>query len=253
MVEEDLIVKKVEGDSGSNSMAINPKGSRINRLVLGGRHILGTFLRGGGEIGSTHLCTPLLGWEVATSYKIPTHGWVRNLPCWVARQGDDFIETTYPVYDVSYGASSYPLGVKGMARFTLKDRKFELLTVHENNGDKPAPLNTGVHFYFLANNWYGTKINGQDVASLIESETPQVISLDPINQIHIPTQAPLTLAQEGFSCAVLWVARDSRGECDPHYVCIEPVERNPLEASFGSEESLLYPTKFRRTKIVLSL
>ena len=95
-----------------------------------------------------------------------------------------------------------------------------------NIGDKPVPVNLGVHYYWATpESWQGTQINKKRY-----------------QRINFSEQKPLNIEQIGFSNAVLWTGfkeEDNKKTFDQKYCCIEPVIGTGNY--FGSDKSMLFP------------
>lgn len=242
------VTRKVENKLAFSEMTINPEGARIEGLFLDGSKILTSVLRGDGRKASTHPCTPNFGPETITSFGLPQHGPMRNEFCAIEQVGDHVVDLFHEIK-----SGTYPEGLVVTQRFFVSSQLFSLVTTHINMGEMPAPLNFGEHFYFhVPTNWEGLRINGEDVTDMVKND--EIIPLNRVNEILIPGQRKLTLIQEGLPRANLWVYQDEQsGKYDTHYVCIEPVERNPKENPFGSEESMLAPNSACTCKISITV
>ena len=236
-------VRSSQGDS----LKVTPLGARID-LTLGNTPILTSVTRGDGKLGETHPCAPIFGPDKNNLYGLSQHGNMRNELCDVETVGDDTVVVAHSITD---SPGRYPQGVRVEQRLHVENGKFTLNMTHTNNGETEAPVNGGEHCYFAAPQGYrGTLINGKDVTALIEADT--AIPLEASNVIRIPGLPELVLAQEGFHFAMLWVGRNAQGEVDGNYVCIEPVEGDPLGSYFGSSESMIPAHASRTAKLSIS-
>lgn len=235
-------IRSPQGDS----LTVNPLGARIN-LNLGSSSILTSVTRGDGKLGETHPCTPIFGPDKNNLYGLSQHGNMRNEICDVTTVGDTVVVN----HDITDSPDRYPQGVRVEQRLNVENGTFTLHMTHTNDGETEAPVNGGEHCYFAAPQGYrGTLINGKDIASLIEADT--TIPLEASNTIEIPGLPKLTLTQEGFRFAMLWVGRNTQGQADGDYVCIEPVEGNPMGEYFGSPESMIQPGSSRSAQFSIS-
>lgn len=239
-------LKSTEPASTESHMVINPKGARIESLILGERLVLKSVRRGDGREASSHPCTPIFGPETNTTFGLPQHGLMRNELCTVIEGGPNLIILSHEIK-----AGTYPPGMIVEQTFALLGGNFTLKTIHTNNGREEAPVNFGEHFYWAApNGWEGLRINGGDVTDAVKNGL--VVPLRATNQIVIPGLPEIILEQEGLPVAVLWVYRDpATGGYDRDYVCIEPVEGDPTKNFFGSPESLIAPGTSRTTRIAI--
>jgi galactose mutarotase-like enzyme len=233
-------IRSPQGDS----LEVNRHGGRI-RLSLGNTKILTSEIRSDGKPAETHPCTPIFGKKGGEQFGLLQHGNMRNEDCAVTLEnGVISIEheiTDKPAFEAP---KSYPSGVEAKQRLSLEDGVFTCETAHTNNGDEKAPVSFAEHLYWDAPQGYmGTRVNGRDVTTLIESDA--AIPLDAVNLIQIPGLPDIEFKQEGFGFLMLWVGKDPNGKPDKKYVCLEPSEGDP-ENFFGSPESFIEP-KARRT------
>lgn len=249
MPEASPITRIVEYVDGHSQMVINPYGARIEELELDGNKLLTSIVRGDGRKASTHPCTPIFGSETTTSFGLPQHGPMRNELCAVVEESPNDVIISHEVI-----AGTYPEGMVVTQRFFVSPRLFSLLTLHCNMGEQPLPVNFGEHFYWhTPKGWEGLKINEVDVTDVVKND--EAIPLKERNQILIPGLPTITLGQEGLPWANLWAYQNpGTGQYDQNYVCIEPVERNPKDNPFGTEESLIHPMgRVRVTRITISI
>ena len=236
-------VRSPQGDS----LTVNPLGARID-LNLGTTPILTSVTRGDGKLGETHPCTPIFGPDKNNLYGLSQHGNMRNETCDVKSIGGDTVVISHNITD---SPGRYPQGVKIEQQLHVENGTFTFKMTHANDGEIEAPVNGGEHCYFAAPQGYrGTLINGRDITSLIEADT--TIPLEASNIIKIPGLPGLTLTQEGFHFAMLWVGKNAQGQTDGNYVCIEPVEGDPLGSYFGSPESMIVPHSERTAQFSIS-
>lgn len=231
---------------GRDRLSINPHGGLIEELILDGTKILTTVVRGDGKKASTHPCTPIFGPETTTSFGLPQHGPMRSSETEIRTKKDRVsIE-----YDVKGG--SYPDGLNVRQSFRIRNGTFTLDTQHRNTSSQSLPVNFGEHLYWDSpEGWSGLKINGADVTELVEQNG--VIDLLSENEILIPGKPPILLKQKGLTKAVLWAYKDGNGKVDESYVCIEPVEGDPLSDFFGKPESMIDPGTSRSTSLEISI
>lgn len=229
----------------TSDLTINPRGTRVEELILAGLELWGKITRGDGEETSTHPCTPIFGPETSTSYGLPKHGPMRNEEATILTSRSNALA----IYDIHSG--TYPKGMSVYQQFRLGINNFSIETTHSNAGSEPAPVNFGEHAYWLTpHGWEGLKINGEDVTDLVKRD--KVIEWKEINEILIPSLPRILLMQSGLPFANLWVGTNSKGEYDNHYVCIEPVEQDPHSSKgFGSPESLILPGHFRQNEFTI--
>lgn len=226
---------------------INPLGARL-KLTLTNNPILVSITRGDGKTGETHPCTPIFGPDKNNLFSLKQHGEMRNTLCNAEKVGDTVIVT----HDVKDSPGKYPSGMQVKQEISLKDGIFSLVMTHTNTGEKPASVNSGEHCYFNSPQGYkGTRVNGIDVSEYIEKD--RTIPLNDVNVIGIPGMPDLVLTQQGFKYAMLWVGKNSDGEPDKNYVCIEPVEGDPLGDYFGSPESIIAPGETRSAQFSIAL
>lgn len=212
------------------------------QVQLRGVVVLGSFERGDGKKGITHPCTPIFGSDKNNLYGLNQHGNMRNEHISVNQVGDNII-TSHTITD-----EGYPEGIVVKQMMGIEDGMFSLVMIHTNIGTAKAALNTGEHCYFEAPQGYkGTKVNDVDVTSLIEENWDgKAIELKEANLIQIPGKPAITLAQNGFNKAMIWVGKNPKSKViDGTYVCIEPVEENPTGSYFGSKQSYLLPGQSR--------
>lgn len=232
MKEGELFVIQNERENRKNSMRINPFGARIEEVVLGGVPILVSVTRGDGKVGSTHPCTPIFGPEKTTSFGLSQHGAMRNSLCEVLTENNKGVTFRHMINE-----GTYPQGVRVDQRIELLDDAFHVTTFHWNKGKKRAPVNFAEHLYWATpKGWEGLKINGEDVTQQVKDD--EVIPLIGLNTIEIPGQPKMILGINGFEVVNLWAYKDETGKYDTHYVCIEPVEKNPKTFPFGSEKTM---------------
>lgn len=245
--ETQSIIKTIEGEKGLNRLVINPRGARIEELVLEGQEIFAKVKRGDGRDGSSHPCIPQFGPETSTSFDLPQHGSARNKDFKVST-ADGNIALLHDIED-----GKYPKGLNLTQVHSLSDGKYSLTTTSLNNGEQNLPVNFAEHFYWNApNGWEGLIVNGVDVTDVVKEDG--AIDLLPENEIIIPGQKPVILRQKGFSIFQLWAYKNPEtGEYDKNYVCIEPAEGDPVKNFFGSEESMIKPDESRTTEIVVSV
>lgn len=231
-----------------NYCKLNPVGSRILELILNGTPILGTFTRGDSKKGNTHPCSPIFGPETNTSFGLPQHGPVRNTLCAHEPAGVNSYRFTCPIE-----IGTYPKDISIEQTMTIGENTFTIETVHTNGGTQAAPVNFGEHFYWNSpHGWEKVKVNGQDVTNLVKNN--DTITLKNINSIEIPEMPPITLTQEGMEYAVLWSYYDREKQTyDNTYVCIEPAEKNPMDNTFGTEDTIIMPHSSRSAKLTISL
>lgn len=246
------ITRTVENPQGLSEMTINPQGARIEELRLAGVKILTTVTRGDNKLSSSHPCTPIFGPEenTNTSFGLPQHGPMRNEQCAIEQVSDHVVDLFHEIK-----SGTYPEGVVVSQRYFISTQLFSLVTVHMNMGEVPAPVNFGEHFYWDApDGWEGLTINGDYVTKSVEDD--QVIPLARVNEILIPGKPKITLVQEGLPWVNLWTYKDKQtGQADTHYVCIEPVERDPNSNPnpFGLPENMIAPGSARITRVSISI
>lgn len=229
-------------------LTVNPLGARIG-VNLGNTRILTSVTRGDGKLGETHPCSPIFGPDKNNLYGLSQHGNMRNELCEITEAGSDTVVVSHKITD---SPGRYPQGVRIEQQLNVRNGTFMLHMTHTNDGETEAPVNGGEHCYFAAPQGYrGTLINGKDITSLIEADT--AIPLEANNIIKIPGLPELILTQEGFRFAMLWVGRNTQGKTDGDYVCIEPVEGNPMGEYFGSSESMIPPHASRVAQFTISI
>ncbi len=253
LADQKTIVKEIRGPSLSR-MEIQTLGARIKDLTLSGVKILTTVPRGDGEEGSSHPCSPLFGPEINTHYNLPQHGTMRDSQCKV-KENAKYLNTLALECNVKGG--SYP-GVTVCQNFDLGSGLFTLETFHSVSAYNLSsrligvPVNFAEHLYWNAPKGHkGVKINGVDVTKMIEQD--EIIEWLPRNKIEIPGIPTIILEQQGLNFAQFWVGKNSAGEYDTNYVCIEPVEGDPKTGFFGSEKSLIKSAGMRQTTIRINL
>lgn len=226
---------------------INLKGGRIVQLKKENRLILGSYNRIDGKMGNTHLCVPNFGAE-GKELELPFHGFARQATWKMVEQmtGMVSISTILPQSQL------YPTQLKLTQKFIL-DNDFIHVSEITNIGDKPVPVNLGIHYYWdTPAGWQGTQINNKDISELIENN--KIMKLSNKFEINFPEQKPIIIEQSGFSSAVLWTGfkeQDNKKIYDQKYCCIEPV----VESGdyFGSKKSLLSPGRSIKTEFVIQV
>ncbi|EKD90953.1 MAG: hypothetical protein ACD_30C00055G0006 [uncultured bacterium] len=229
----------------SSDVTLNPKGARVEQLYLGGSLLWDKVTRGDGKETSTHPCTPIFGSETWTSFVLPQHGPMRNDEVRILTTQSAAIA----IYDIHEG--TYPNGISVYQQFSLDSNNFTIKTTHFNQGNEPAPVNFAEHAYWLTpKGWEGLMINGEDVTQLVKED--RILKWKDLNEILIPGVPRILLAQKGLPYANLWAGTNSKGLCDTHYVCIEPVEQDPTSSKgFGYKESLILPGHFRQNEFTI--
>lgn len=249
---ENLIIKNIESLDGPSRMVIKPLGARLEELQLAGVKILTKVTRGDGKIGSSHPCAPIFGPEenTNTSFGLTQHGPVRDEICAVEQVSDHAVDLFHEIK-----SGTYPEGLIISQKYFVSTQLFSLVTIHINMGETPTPVNFGEHFYWDApEGWKGLRINGEDVTGRVENDL--VVSLQKENEILIPGKPKIVLVQEGFRVANLWVGKNKQtGQYDTHYVCIEPVERDPNTNPnpFGLPESMIAPGSARIVRVSITV
>lgn len=231
-----------------DALRVDSHGAKIT-LILRGTPILGSFTRGDGKTGMTHPCTPIFGPDRNKLYGLQQHGNLRNEEVSIEHVADNVI-ISHEITD-----AGYPQGVTVKQIMGVENGAFSLVMMHTNAGTEDAAINAGEHCYFVAPQGYkGTTINGQDISKLVEEHADGfAIELQETNTIVIPGQPEVTLKQNGFHYAMLWVGKNAAGELDQTYVCIEPVEGDPTGNFFGSDDSRLRPTQTRSAMFSISI
>ncbi len=236
----------IEVRTDQDVLIMNSHGALIEGLTLDGVRVLATVTRGDGKKAATHPCTPIFGRETTTNYGLPQHGPMRNSDTVMRRAGNSILVS----YDVENG--SYPRGLRVEQIARIENGKFSLDTLHRNSSVTPLPANFGEHLYWDApQGWEGVEINGIDVTELVKKDS--VVDLLPRNEISIPGKPIYILEQIGLFKVVLWTGQSSEGVFDKNYVCIEPVEGDPLANFFGTESSLIPPGTNRSTSLSISI
>ncbi|MGI8420026.1 MAG: hypothetical protein ACR2LN_05290 [Candidatus Levyibacteriota bacterium] len=240
-----------ERENNSSSMEINPRGARIESLILGGHQLLSKVSRGDGKEASTHPCTPIFGPDGQKRFGLSQHGDARKDDWAVITSQPNLVELAYEISD-----GTYPPGMKVRQRFELKDGLFQLVTTHENDNVSVAmPVNLAEHFYWLApQGWHGVKVNGIDVSNVVLED--RAIPWEDDNIIEISGQPRIRLQQQGLPYMQGWVGgkEDDEGNkisTDMRYVCLEACE-GPGER-FGSDASMIGPKSSRTTEVVIRL
>jgi len=216
-------------------LRVSPEGTKIT-LSIENIPILTSVIRGDGKRGITHPCSPIFGPDVNSVYGLSQHGNMRNEQCKVKLTNPNEITVNHEITDIGY-----PSGMKAQQILRIENGTFFLSFTHKNTGKDGVAVNAAEHCYFDAPNGYlGATINGQDIAGIIQNSlTGVLIDLKVENSIKISGKPELILKQEGFNKVALWVGRDSEGNRDKNYICIEPVEHHPKK--FGIEESIIHP------------
>jgi galactose mutarotase-like enzyme len=237
-----LEIRTAQGDA----LSVNPLGATIT-LDLLGTPILTAVTRSDGKQGITHPCSPIFGPDVNGIYGLSQHGQMRISPTRVAKTADREITVLHNVTD-----AGFPIGIGVKQVLTLENSTFKLSYTHHNGGSQPAFVNGAEHCYFAAPQGHnGSTLNGQDVTTLMgESDSGVVVDLKPTNSIRIPGLPPLELVQQGFRTAALWVRKTDGGR-DRDYLCIEPVEYDPI--LFGSPPTKIDPGASRTATFHISL
>lgn len=234
----------------TNSLIIEHLGAR-KILTLDNHLILTKITRGDGKIASTHPCTPIFGPDRNNRFGLIQHGQTRNQLCAVRLIDPQTLEITHPIDD-----PGYPSGITITQKLSLSSQKVNITTSHTNHGRAPAPIIYGEHCYFDApQSFQGTTINGQDITQIVLSYPNGFpIPLTNDNHINIPGKPTIRLTQQALAYAMVWVGyHPETGNQDSDYICIEPVEANPLSDFFGSEASLLQPGQTRTCSFSLTL
>jgi galactose mutarotase-like enzyme len=231
---------------GNSRLVMELQGAVITELTLDGQRILADTKRGDGKRGVTHPCTPIFGPETTTHFGLPQHGPMRTSETTMQKMSD----TVIVEYHIDCG--TYPKGMYVKQTAHLSADSLTITTTHANAGDEPMPVNFGEHLYWDApEGWEGTKVNGQEVAPLAKSTG--VIDLKEKNTIEIPGKKAVNLEQTGLLKAVCWSYGSPEKGFDSAYICIEPVEANPQENTFGSPTSMIAPGTHRQTILTFSL
>jgi galactose mutarotase-like enzyme len=245
-VTSPLELRNKEGDF----LSIDPMGGKIE-VTLGGEKLLTKVIRGDGNEGKTHPCSPNFD-EVteAAPFKyrqLKRHGNERKELCNVLQSGPNEVTIAHAITD-----TGYPEGVTSIQKLKIENGIFSLDFTHDNQSNESVPINAGEHFYFDAPNSYkGTKVNGVDISELIENNEKGIgIELQEENVIEIPGKPKIILKQTGFNKAFVWVGRNEKGAIDKNYVCIEPIEFHPSE--FGLENSMISAGQKRTASLSIS-
>jgi len=238
----DLVeLKTTSGDI----LSISPLGGLFT-LTLRSVPVLTSVVRGDGKSIRTHICTPNFGKDHSGVFELKQHGNMRNEHIDVKLDDSRILIH----HDITDSPHIYPRGISLDVTASFKDNTCTFDCVHTNSGDKPAPVNLGIHCYFYAPWGYThTRINGYDMTALIKNNGN--IELGHTNIISIPNQPDFRLIQTGFPRAVLWVGKNEKGEMDRNYLCIEPVEFLPPE--FNSPQTLINPGESRTSSISLRI
>lgn len=231
----------------ASSFTVDPMGARLEELRFHNTLFLSSSVRGDGKVGSTHPCSPIFGPETNTSYGLPQHGPVRNMLFTVMDEDDHSVTLSG---DIVHGA--YPKGITFTQKLSLTPDVFTIKTAHTNHSKEHIPVNFGEHYYWnTPKGWNGVKVNGKDVTELVK--TTGIVKLNIHNTVEIPGQPLVHLEQKGLHYAVLWSYKNpSSGKFDTNYVCIEPVEGNPMDSYFGSKPSQIEPHTERLTMLRIS-
>jgi galactose mutarotase-like enzyme len=238
---KDSTILSDQGDS----VTVSPLGGLFT-LTLRNTPILVPVVRGDGKSIRTHICTPNFGKDHSGVFSLKQHGNMRNELCDI-KPDNSRIKIKHEITD---SPNAYPKGVSVTVTMTLERGKANVTITHENRGDIPAPVNTGVHCYFNAPLSYRhTKINGHDMTKYVENIGN--IELLDVNAISIPGLPKIVLRQSGFPKAVLWVYENQKGEKDADYVCIEPVEFFPED--FNKPQTLILPHTSRTCRFSLEI
>lgn len=218
-----------------DTLRVASNGAKIT-LSLQGTSILGSFARGDGKNGITHPCTPVFGPDRNNLYGLKQHGNMRNETIDIKQVAENII-VTHTLHD-----EGYPEGMSVKQIMGVEDGVFSMVMIHTNMGTTDAAVNAGEHCYFEAPEGYeGTKINGEDITSLIKDNWDGIpVRLEDENTIEIPGKPKMTLTQNGFAYAMVWVGKNPDSKAlDQTYICIEPVEGDPTGDFFGSDESMI--------------
>jgi galactose mutarotase-like enzyme len=82
-------------------------------------------------------------------YKLPAHGFARNLPWQVTHQSTDAgASLTVSLKSSESTRSSYPFDFELNYTYILRGNSLELRCRHTNLSDQPMPFSTGIHPYF---------------------------------------------------------------------------------------------------------
>lgn len=242
-------MKKHSLTNSQSQLTLDPHGGRIT-LQLHDLPILTKVTRGDGKEGSTHPCTPNFDEDIRNLFGLQRHGITRNQTIKDITSEGTTLSFTHAITD-----PGYPKGLILSQKHTLENNIYTLEMTHTNTGEIPMPVNSGEHCYFDAPaGFVGTMINGQELSKMIETHRDGVpLPLNEENEILIPGKPLINLAQSGFEFAMVWVGTDPKSRKDQNYVCIEPVESNPMSNFFGSEESMIEPEQSRTAILKLSL
>ena len=235
------------GAPESDYLRVTRQGARLT-VNLGGVAVMGEFERGDGKAGITHTCSPIFGPDKHKLYGLVQHGMMRNEPSKVNASTPNQIMIKHIVTD-----AGYPPGVVVEETLGIENSVFSFAMAHHNSGQEKVPLNAGLHCYFDAPTGYkGTKVNNQDISSLIEQHPDGApIALPARSIIQIPGKPQMQLVQDSFRFAMVWAGRNPQtDEIDKTYVCIEPIELHPDE--FGQPVSNLHPSGKRTSSFDLS-
>lgn len=244
--------------AGNSSLRIDRYGGKIIDLILAGKTILYEPKRYDDKQAATHPCTPNFGPDgrnVEEDKRLPQHGPGRNSVWEKAESKPNELKIRLGIDGEKYPEFE---GLEVEQIFKLVDGELTIETTHSNNGAEEMPVNFGEHFYFnaLYGGWDKLTINEQPVAEMVRQTG--VLELGRENIISGLEAGEIVLKQEGLSKAVLWTGRNADETIfDNHYVCIEPVEGDPVKGNdpgfFGTEASMIKAGESRKTMIKLSL
>lgn len=191
------------------TVKLNLDGGRVENLEIEGRKILGMYQRIDGKLGSTHICVPNFGNELS-EYGLPFHGYARNEKWEILEERDNFIKIKY----LMESKDSYPTDLEITQTFDF-EKKFIHKVGVKNVGERNAPVNIAVHYYFdMPYGWEYLKINGEDVGDIIKKDSE--ITAKQINEITDGKRI-IFMETKNVRSLHLWSGGNQ------NFCCIEPV------------------------------
>ena len=201
----------------TNTLEIDPIGASIRRLILGDNEIIWSGTRPDGGKGITHPCIP--NFNIAEG--LPNHGPARK---------DEWKKMDEHTYTWSMQAIGdlYHAGLQAIRTFRLEDEKLTVTTTLKNNSDQNLPINIAEHNYFVCSSDKRAlvKINGVpfDKGGL-EAEAKFLEIGGKELRIEIPGKPVIVMRVDGYTAFAQW------SQPDAQFVCVEPIQVFPLEAS----------------------
>lgn len=160
-VEQQQYKTYVLSDSHAQAVVVPERGGIVTHWQVGGEELFyldsdrfkdpALTVRGGIPL-LFPICGNLAGDTYSLNdqiYKLPPHGFARNLPWQVTNQSTDAgASLTVSLKSNETTRSSYPFDFELDYTYTLHGNSLELRCRHTNLSDQPMPFSTGIHPYF---------------------------------------------------------------------------------------------------------